>query len=123
MHYAGVPCAMDEINSIAEEYGLFVIEDAAQALLSKYKNRFLGTLGHMGTLSFHETKNIISGEGGALLLNDERFVEKGRNNLGKRDQQEEVFPGRSGQVHLGGSWIILIVFVEIDKPHIPFCVS
>lgn len=76
VHYAGVPCAMDEIMDIAKRYHLLVIEDAAQALLSKYKDRFIGTIGHLGCLSFHETKNIISGEGGALLINDEQFFER-----------------------------------------------
>lgn len=69
VHYGGVACAMDEILQIALDYGLFVIEDAAQALLSTYKGKYLGTLGHIGCLSFHETKNVISGEGGAILLN------------------------------------------------------
>ena len=76
VHYAGVSCAMDEIMKIAEQHGLFVVEDAAQALLSTYKKRHLGTIGHFGCLSFHETKNIISGEGGALLINDKKFVEQ-----------------------------------------------
>ncbi len=76
VHYAGIPCAMDEILKIAEQHHLLVIEDAAQAYLSRYKGRPLGTLGHLGCLSFHETKNIICGEGGALLINDERFRER-----------------------------------------------
>ena len=86
VHYAGVACEMDIIMAIAEEYGLLVIEDAAQGILSTYKNRPLGSIGHLGTFSFHETKNITSGEGGALLVNDlgmtERAViirEKGTN--------------------------------------------
>jgi len=76
VHYAGIPCAMDEILSIAQQKNLMVIEDAAQAYLSRYKGRSLGTLGHLGCLSFHETKNIISGEGGALLINDERSIDR-----------------------------------------------
>jgi len=76
VHYAGVGCAMDEIMGIAQEHDLTVIEDAAQALLSTYKGRFLGTIGHMGCLSFHETKNIISGEGGALLINTPQLIER-----------------------------------------------
>jgi len=69
VHYGGVACAMDEILRIAMDSGLVVIEDAAQALLSTYKGKSLGALGHIGCLSFHETKNVISGEGGALLVN------------------------------------------------------
>jgi dTDP-4-amino-4,6-dideoxygalactose transaminase len=76
VHYGGMPCAMDEIMDIARKNNLLVVEDAAQAYLSRYKDRPLGSIGHLGCLSFHETKNIISGEGGALLVNDERFVER-----------------------------------------------
>ena len=76
VHYAGIPCAVDEILDIAEKKKIWVIEDAAQAYLSRYKGRSLGTLGHLGCLSFHETKNIISGEGGALLINDERLMDR-----------------------------------------------
>jgi dTDP-4-amino-4,6-dideoxygalactose transaminase len=64
VHYAGVPCEMDCIMAIAAKHNLLVVEDAAQALLSTYKDRALGSIGHFGCLSFHETKNIISGEGG-----------------------------------------------------------
>jgi dTDP-4-amino-4,6-dideoxygalactose transaminase len=76
VHYAGVACEMDAIMAIAEAHGLLVIEDAAHALLSTYHGRPLGSIGHLGTLSFHETKNIISGEGGALLVNRERYGER-----------------------------------------------
>lgn len=74
VHYAGVACAMDEIMAIVERHGLVLVEDAAQAILSRYRGRHLGTFGAFGALSFHETKNVISGEGGALLVNDpDRF--------------------------------------------------
>lgn len=73
VHYGGEACDMDPIMSLAQEKALFVIEDAAQALLSTYKGRALGTIGHLGCLSFHYTKNTICGEGGALLVNDDRF--------------------------------------------------
>ena len=76
VHYAGVACEMDTIMEIAGKYNLIVVEDAAQGLMSSYKGRALGTIGHMGTLSFHETKNIIAGEGGALLINAKQFVER-----------------------------------------------
>ena len=86
VHYAGVACEMDTIMEIAKRHDLLVIEDAAQGILSSYKGRPLGAIGHIGTLSFHETKNIISGEGGAVLLNDtlrskraEIIREKGTN--------------------------------------------
>lgn len=76
VHYAGVACAMDPIMDIAAKHGLIVIEDAAQAILSRYRGRPLGSIGQTAALSFHETKNISSGEGGALLLNDPAIVEK-----------------------------------------------
>ena len=76
VHYAGVACEMDTIMLIAQRHNLLVIEDAAQGIMSTYKGRSLGSLGHLAALSFHETKNIISGEGGALLINDARFVER-----------------------------------------------
>ena len=76
VHYAGVACEMDTIMDIAQRHNLFVIEDAAQGIMSTYKGRPLGSIGHMGCFSFHETKNIISGEGGALLINDPEFAER-----------------------------------------------
>ncbi|SEI02424.1 dTDP-4-amino-4,6-dideoxygalactose transaminase [Halobacillus karajensis] len=76
VHYAGVSCDMDKVMDIAEKHGLFVIEDAAQALLSTFKGKELGTLGHFGTFSFHETKNYTCGEGGALLINDSHYIER-----------------------------------------------
>ena len=76
VHYAGVACEMDPILELAREHALFVVEDAAQALLATYKGRNLGTLGQLGTISFHETKNVISGEGGALLVNDPALSER-----------------------------------------------
>ena len=86
VHYAGVACAMDVIMALAERHGLLVIEDAAQGLMSDYRGRPLGRIGHLGTISFHETKNIICGEGGALLVNRPELIaraeiirEKGTN--------------------------------------------
>lgn len=74
VHYAGIGCEMDTILEISKKYGLYVVEDAAQAVSSKYKNKFLGTIGDLGTYSFHETKNYTCGEGGALLINNEEFI-------------------------------------------------
>jgi dTDP-4-amino-4,6-dideoxygalactose transaminase len=86
VHYAGVACEMDKIMDIANKYSIKVIEDAAQAVMSTYKNKPLGGIGDLGALSFHETKNIISGEGGALTINSEKYLtqaeiirEKGTN--------------------------------------------
>lgn len=93
VHYAGVPCEMDAIMDIAKRHNLLVVEDAAQALLSTYKGRALGTIGHFGCLSFHETKNIISGEGGALLVNDERFIERAEIIREKGTNRSQFFRG------------------------------
>lgn len=76
VHYSGVACEMDSIMDIAKKHNLFVVEDAAQAIDSYYKGNPLGSIGHLATFSFHETKNIISGEGGLLAINDSRFVER-----------------------------------------------
>ena len=76
VHYAGVPCEMDEVVHVARRHGLVVIEDAAQALMSSYKGRPAGSLGDIAAFSFHETKNVQCGEGGALVLNDARWNER-----------------------------------------------
>ena len=106
VHYAGVSCEMAAITALAERHGLLVIEDAAHGLMASYKGRALGGIGQLGTLSFHETKNVISGEGGALLISDPRLIEraevlreKGTNRkefaLGKVDKYSWVDVGSS----------------------------
>jgi len=108
VHYAGVGCEMDTIMSIANKYDLFVIEDAAQGILSSYNQRPLGSIGHMGTLSFHETKNIISGEGGALLINDPRFVERAEIIREKGTNRSQFFRGKVDKytwVDIGSSFL------------------
>ncbi|WP_152655158.1 dTDP-4-amino-4,6-dideoxygalactose transaminase [Oceanobacillus sp. CFH 90083] len=76
VHYAGVSCEMDSIMALAKEHGLWVVEDAAQGLMGFYKGKALGTIGHLGTISFHETKNYVCGEGGALYINDSSLIER-----------------------------------------------
>ena len=108
VHYAGVPCAMDEVMDIARHQGLYVIEDAAQALLSSYRGKSLGTIGHLGCLSFHETKNIISGEGGALLVNDERFTRRAEIIREKGTDRARFFRGEVDKyswVDIGSSYL------------------
>jgi dTDP-4-amino-4,6-dideoxygalactose transaminase len=108
VHYAGIPCAMDEIMDIAIKNRLFVVEDAAQALLSTHKNRFLGTIGHFGCLSFHETKNIISGEGGALLINDEQYIERAEIIREKGTNRVKFFKGEIDKytwIDIGSSFL------------------
>ena len=94
VHYAGVACEMDTIMEIAGRYGLKVVEDAAQAIMSTYKGRPLGTIGDYGTLSFHETKNIISGEGGALLCRDREAGERAEIIREKGTNRSRFFRGQ-----------------------------
>jgi dTDP-4-amino-4,6-dideoxygalactose transaminase len=108
VHYAGVGCAMDVIMAIAERHRLLVIEDAAQAILSNYQGRPLGSIGHLGTLSFHETKNIISGEGGALLINDPSLVERAEIIREKGTNRSKFFRGQVDKytwVDIGSSYL------------------
>ncbi len=94
VHYAGLACEMDSIMELAGRLGLLVVEDAAQAHLSHYKGRPLGTIGQLGCLSFHETKNIISGEGGALLVNDPRFADRAEVIREKGTDRSRFFRGQ-----------------------------
>jgi len=93
VHYAGVACEMDHILDVAQRHGLRVIEDAAQGFGAKYKDRFLGTIGDIGAYSFHETKNVISGEGGAIVLNDEGLVERAEILREKGTNRSQFFRG------------------------------
>ena len=97
VHYAGVACEMDVIMDIARRHNLLVVEDAAQGILSSYKGRMLGSIGHLGCLSFHETKNIISGEGGALLINEEKFIDRAEIIREKGTDRSQFFRGEVGK--------------------------
>lgn len=108
VHYAGVGCEMDSIMDIALRHNLLVIEDAAQGIMSSYKGRALGSIGHMAALSFHETKNIISGEGGALLVNDGRFAERAEIIREKGTNRSQFFRGQIDKytwVDIGSSYL------------------
>jgi dTDP-4-amino-4,6-dideoxygalactose transaminase len=94
VHYAGVGCDMDAILSIARKHKVAVIEDAAQGLMSSYKGRPLGAIGHLGAYSFHETKNVISGEGGAILVNDANLVERAEIMREKGTDRSRFFRGQ-----------------------------
>ncbi len=107
VHYAGVACAMDEIMSIASERGLLVIEDAAHALPASYKGRLLGGIGHLGAVSFHETKNVTCGEGGVLLVNDAEFAERAETVHDRGTNRARFFRGeveRYSWTDLGSSY-------------------
>jgi len=108
VHYAGVGCEMDVIMAMARKNNLLVIEYAAQGIMSTYKGRPLGSIGHMGALSFHETKNIISGEGGALLVNDPTLAERAEIIREKGTNRSQFFRGQVDKytwVDVGSSYL------------------
>lgn len=110
VHYAGVGCDMDAIMRIANRYGLFVVEDAAQGMMASYKTRFLGTIGHIGAFSFHQTKNYTSaGEGGLLILNDNRFIERAEIIREKGTNRSKFYRGmvdKYSWVDVGSSYLM-----------------
>ena len=109
VHYAGVGCEMDAILEVAQRHGIPVIEDNAHGLFGKYKGRWLGTFGGLATQSFHETKNITCGEGGALLINDERFIERAEIIREKGTNRSRFFRGQVDKyswVDLGSSYVM-----------------
>ena len=108
VHYAGVACDMDKIMELANKYNLFVVEDAAQAIDSFYKGKPLGSIGHFGCFSFHETKNIQCGEGGMLVINDDRFFRRSEIIWEKGTNRAEFFRGevnKYGWVDIGSSFL------------------
>jgi dTDP-4-amino-4,6-dideoxygalactose transaminase len=108
VHYAGVACEMDEIMNIADRHGLLVVEDAAQGIMARYRDRPLGSIGHMAALSFHETKNIISGEGGALLVNELKLAARAEIIREKGTNRSQFFRGHVDKytwVDIGSSFL------------------
>lgn len=108
VHYAGVACNMDKIMMLADKYNLLVIEDAAQAIDSYYKSRPLGSIGHLAAFSFHETKNVNSGEGGLLAINDEKFIKRSEIIWEKGTNRSEFFRGEVNKyswVDIGSSFL------------------
>lgn len=110
VHYAGVACEMDAIMKIGNKYSLYVIEDAAQGMMSKYKSKPLGTIGHLGTYSFHETKNYTSGgEGGLLIINERTFAERAEIIREKGTDRCKFFRGQVNKyswVDVGSSYLL-----------------
>lgn len=123
VHYAGIACEMDKIMEIANRYNLFVIEDAAQAIESFYKGKPLGGIGHLAAFSFHETKNVISGEGGMLVINDDRFIKRSEIIWEKGTNRVEFFRGevnKYGWIDIGSSFlpseiIAAFLFAQLEK--------
>jgi len=123
VHYAGIACDMDAVTDIAKRHNLYVIEDAAQAIESCYKNRPLGSFGHLATFSFHETKNVISGEGGMLAINDDRFIKRAEIIREKGTNRSAFFRGEVDKyqwVDIGSSFlpsdiIAAYLFAQLEK--------
>jgi dTDP-4-amino-4,6-dideoxygalactose transaminase len=123
VHYAGVACEMDVIMDIAKRHGLLVIEDAAQGVMSTYKGRPLGSIGDMGCYSFHETKNVISGEGGALLINNPKFAERAEIVREKGTNRSQFFRGQVdkytwvdiGSSYLPGEVVAAFLFAQLEE--------
>ncbi|MCA3230956.1 MAG: dTDP-4-amino-4,6-dideoxygalactose transaminase [Cupriavidus sp.] len=122
VHYAGVACEMDAILAIAERHGLRVVEDAAQGVMATYKGRALGAIGDIGAYSFHETKNVISGEGGSLLLKDATYAEKAEIIREKGTDRDRFFRGEvdkytwqdKGSSFLPGELIAAFLSAQFD---------
>jgi len=123
VHYAGVACEMDTIMSIARQHNLLVIEDAAQGVMSAYKGRPLGSIGDLGCYSFHETKNIISGEGGALLINNPAFADRAEIIREKGTNRSQFFRGQIdkytwvdiGSSYLPGELIAAFLWAQMEE--------
>lgn len=122
VHYAGVACEMNTIMDIAHRHGLAVVEDAAQGVMSTYKGRALGSIGDMGCFSFHETKNVISGEGGALLVNNPKYAERAEIIREKGTNRSLFFRGQvdkytwvdKGSSYLPGEVIAAFLFAQLE---------
>jgi dTDP-4-amino-4,6-dideoxygalactose transaminase len=126
VHYAGVGCEMDTIMDIARRYDLLVVEDAAQGVNAKYKGHYLGTIGHLGAYSFHETKNFICGEGGALIVNDESLQERAEIIREKGTNRKKFFRGEVDKytwVDIGSSFLPseivgAFLYAQLEEAHI-----
>lgn len=108
VHYAGIACDMDKIMQLATQYNLIIIEDAAQAIDSYYKGKPLGSIGHLAAFSFHETKNIIAGEGGMIAINEDKFIQRAEIIWEKGTNRAEFFRGevnKYGWVDTGSSFL------------------
>jgi dTDP-4-amino-4,6-dideoxygalactose transaminase len=123
VHYAGIPAEMDRIGALAAKHDLFIVEDAAQALGSKYKGHLAGSLGDLAAFSFHETKNIISGEGGALAINDSSLIERAEIIRDKGTNRKKFFRGQIdkytwvdiGSSFLPGELVAAFLFGQLEE--------
>lgn len=126
VHYAGVACEMDTILGISKKHKLKVIEDAAQGVMSSYKGRALGSIGDLGTYSFHETKNVISGEGGALIVNNKRFIDRSEIIREKGTDRSRLFRGEIdkytwqdiGSSFLPGELVAAFLWAQLEEAEV-----
>jgi dTDP-4-amino-4,6-dideoxygalactose transaminase len=124
VHYAGISCDMDQLMKIAAEHNLAVVEDAAQGVHAKYNNQYLGSIGDIGAYSFHETKNYVCGEGGALLLNNDNYLDRAEIIWEKGTNRRQFFRGEVDKytwVDLGSSYLgsdLLAAFLYAQLEHI-----
>jgi len=125
VHYAGVACEMDKIMAVAEKHNLKVVEDAAQAILSTYKGKQLGTIGHLAALSFHETKNLTAGECGALLINDSAYAKRAEIIREKGTNRSAFFRGEvdkytwvdAGSSYLPSELQAAFLYAQFESAH------
>lgn len=123
VHYGGIACNMDVIQNIAKKYNLFIVEDAAQSIDSFYKGKTLGSIGTFGTFSFHETKNITSGEGGLLAINDERFFKRAEIIREKGTNRSAFFRGEVdkynwvdiGSSYLSSDIVAAVLYAQMER--------
>jgi len=124
VHYAGIACEMDRLKEIAKKHGLLLIEDAAQGINAKYKDKYLGTIGDLGIYSFHETKNVNCGEGGALLINNSQFIKRAEIIREKGTNRSQFFRGEVDKYtwhDVGSSYLlseILAAYLYAQLEHI-----
>lgn len=124
VHYAGVACEMDKLKDIAQKHHLFLIEDAAQGINAKYKDKYLGTIGDLGIYSFHETKNINCGEGGALIVNNSKFIKRAEILREKGTNRNQFFRGEIDKYtwqDIGSSYLlseILAAYLYAQLEHL-----
>lgn len=124
VHYAGIGCEMDTIMDIARKHSLYVVEDAAQGVNAKYKGRYLGTIGDIGAYSFHETKNFICGEGGAIVINNEKFAKRAEIIREKGTNRSQFFRGEVDKytwIDIGSSYLpsdLLAAFLYAQLEHL-----
>jgi dTDP-4-amino-4,6-dideoxygalactose transaminase len=123
VHYAGVACEMDRIMALSDKHGFIVVADAAQAIFSSYKGKPTGAWGHMAAYSFHETKNIVCGEGGALIINDKRFVERAEIVRDKGTNRQQFLNGQvdkytwqdKGSSYLQSELAVAFLYAQLEE--------